>query len=116
MKFLLSIVLVLSHLTVEIIAKPVETVGNDTPEDDGVFHKMIDELVAGEKMEDLCSLKKNLHNILKQSKDESDQKVIKNGFDYLNNATQKLDNFHCQSVIATLVTTTTENPTTTMMS
>ena len=51
MKFLLSIVLVISLLTVETIAKPVETVGNDTEaEDDGVFHKMVDELIAGEKM------------------------------------------------------------------
>ena len=60
--------------------------------------------------------RKNYQKWVQQSKDEKDRQTIKHSLEYLNNATKKMDNFHCQGpVITMLVTTstTTENPTTT---
>ena len=119
MKLIMISFFISSLVTIQTDAKPVEAVDkDDTKCDPGdIFCKMVVGYVANKKIEDLCSLRNNLYNILNQSKDDHDRKTIKTSLESLNNATKKLENFHCQGPVITMLvttTTTTENPTTTI--
>ena len=70
------------------------------------FSLMVQKYISENDFKALCDLTKQMQSLLNESKGE-DQKVIQKSLDRLKEATQHLENFHCQvPVITTLVTTT----------
>ena len=72
------------------------------------FALMVQKYISENDFNALCDLTKQMQIILTKSKKEADQKVIKKSLDKLKEATQNLENFHCQVTIITALVTTTE--------
>ena len=71
------------------------------------FALMVQKYISENDFKALCDLTKQMHTILTESTKEEDQKIIQKSLDQLKEATQHLENFHCQvPVITTLITTT----------
>ena len=68
------------------------------------FALMVQKYISENDFNALCNLTKQMQTILTESKEEADQKIIKESLDKLKEATQNLENFRCQ--ITALVTTT----------
>ena len=60
------------------------------------FALMVQKYISENDFKALCDLTKQMHTILTESKMEEDQKVIQKSLDQLKEATQHLEDFHCQ--------------------
>ena len=69
---------------------------------------MVQKYILENNFNALCDLAKQMQTILTESKNEADQKIIKKSLAKLKEATQHLENFHCQVPIITTLVTTTE--------
>ena len=70
-------------------------------------HSNIQRYVRENDQSSLCDLKNRLQNLLLEAKTENDLNILEEGMDNLKEATQSLNNFHCQvPVIVTLITST----------
>ena len=70
-------------------------------------HSNIQRYVRENDQSSLCDLKNRLQNLLLEAKTENDINILEEGMDNLKEATQSLNNFHCQvPVIVTLITST----------
>ena len=72
------------------------------------FALMVQKYISENDFNALCDLTKQMHTILTESKKEEDQKIIQKSLDQLKEATQHLENFHCQVTVITALVTTTE--------
>ena len=72
------------------------------------FALMVQKYILENNFNALCDLAKQMQTILTESKNEADQKIIKKSLAKLKEATQHLENFHCQVPIITTLVTTTE--------
>ena len=72
------------------------------------FALMVQKYISENDFNALCDLTKQMHTILTESKKEEDQKIIQKSLDQLKEATQHLENFHCQVTVITAFVTTTE--------
>ena len=68
---------------------------------DPYFSKLITNYVANENKTELCIINNKLQNLLMTIEDERDVKLVEDALEFMQRATQELDNFDCQ---------TTENP------
>ena len=70
-------------------------------------HSNIQRYVRENNFERLCDLRDRLQNLLLKAETENDLNILEEGMDNLKEATQSLNNFHCQvPVIVTLITST----------
>ena len=68
-------------------------------------HSDIQRYVRENDRSKLCDLRNRLQNLLLKAKTENDLNILEEGMDNLKEATQSLNNFHCQvPVIVTLIT------------
>ena len=72
------------------------------------FALMVQKYISENDFNTLCNLTKQMQTILTESKKEADQKIIKESLEKLKEATQNLENFHCQVTVITALVTTTE--------
>ena len=72
------------------------------------FALMVQKYILENNFNALCDLAKQMQTIWTESKNEADQKIIKKSLAKLKEATQHLENFHCQVPIITTLVTTTE--------
>ena len=99
----MKVVVILLLITILVQAKPAKK-REDLFDP---FALMVQKYISENDFTALCDLAKQLQTILTESKKEADQKIIKKSLNFLKEATQNLENFHCQvPVITTLVTTT----------
>ena len=78
------------------------------------FALMVQKYILENDFNALCDLAKQMQTILTESKNEADQKIIKKSLAKLKEATQHLENFHCQVPVITALVTTTDIVTTTL--
>ena len=78
------------------------------------FAMMVQKYILEYDFNALCDLAKQMQTILTESKNEADQKIIKKSLAKLKEATQHLENFHCQVPVITALVTTTDIVTTTL--
>ena len=78
------------------------------------FAMMVQKYILENDFNALCDLAKQMQTILTESKNEADQKIIKKSLAKLKEATQHLENFHCQVPVITALVTTTDIVTTTL--
>ena len=78
------------------------------------FALMVQKYILENNFNALCDLAKQMQTILTESKNEADQKIIKKSLAKLKEATQHLENFHCQVPVITALVTTTDIVTTTL--
>ena len=72
------------------------------------FALMVQKYISENDFKALCDTTKQLQTILTESKKEEDQKIIQKSLEKLKEATQNLENFHCQVTVITALVTTTE--------
>ena len=72
------------------------------------FALMVQKYISENDFNALCDLTKQIQIVLTETKEEADQKIIKKSLNKLKEATQNLENFHCQVPIITALVTSTE--------
>ena len=99
----LSVIILLMSATL-IQAKPIE---KRAALPSFMDHSDIQRYVRENDRSKLCDLRNRLQNLLLKAETENDLKILEEGMDNLKQATQSLNNFHCQvPVIVTLITST----------
>ena len=100
----MKVAAILLLATILVQAKPAEERENIFDP----FALMVQKYVSENDFNSLCDLTKQMQTILTESKKEEDQKIIQKSLDKLKEATQNLENFHCQVTVITALVTTTE--------
>ena len=101
MKLALIVLLLLATL---LQAKPVE---KRAALPSFMDHSNIKRYVRENDFSRLCDIRNRLQNLLLEAETENDLNILTEGMDNLKEATQSLNNFHCQvPVLVTLITST----------
>ena len=79
-------------------------------------HSEIQKYAEEKNFEQLCKIINWLQNLLMEADNDNDLNILGEGLENLKQATQNLDNFHCQvPIIVTLITSTIESTSEEMM-
>ena len=73
---------------------------------------MVQSFITDKNYEGLCNFIKQLHDLMKDAKDDGDRNVLQQGLENIRKATESLENFQCQEPVVVSLITTTEKATT----